>query len=185
MCPVSCWLFVVCPVSLFPLFPVENTGVSLLALSVLSSQQEVGDETTDLSILGKAPAVLAGMTVDRPFAAYVGDEPYIFVSYAHEDSEVVYPEIQWLRGQGFNIWYDEGISPGSAWSDEVALALSQCAVFLYFISPRSVASKNCLNEVNFCLSRERTILSVHLEETARCRRSSGEITPRCCTRINS
>ncbi len=166
MCPVSCWLFVVCPVSLFPLFPVENTGVSLLALSVLSSQQEVGDETTDLSILGKAPAVLAGMTVDRPFAAYVGDEPYIFVSYAHEDSEVVYPEIQWLRGQGFNIWYDEGISPGSAWSDEVALALSQCAVFLYFISPRSVASKNCLNEVNFCLSRERTILSVHLEETA-------------------
>ena len=44
--------------------------------------------------------------MEKPFAAYQGDEPYIFVSYAHEDSEVVYPEIQWLKDQGFNIWYD-------------------------------------------------------------------------------
>ena len=35
--------------------------------------------------------------VDKPFTAYQGDEPYIFVSYAHEDSEVVYSEIQWLK----------------------------------------------------------------------------------------
>ena len=53
-----------------------------------------------------------------PFKAYQGDEPYIFVSYAHEDSDAVYPEIEWLRDQGFNIWYDEGISPGASWREE-------------------------------------------------------------------
>jgi len=42
--------------------------------------------------------------MERPFPAYQGDQPYIFVSYAHEDAELVYPEIQWLKDQGFNIW---------------------------------------------------------------------------------
>ena len=87
------------------------------------------------------------------------------MSYAHDDAELVYPEISRLRDEGFNIWYDEGISPGATWRDEVALALTQCSVFLYFMSPKSVTSSNCQNEVNFCLSRERKILSVHLAST--------------------
>ncbi len=103
--------------------------------------------------------------MERPFLAYKGDDPYIFVSYAHEDDALVYPELQRLKDQGFNIWYDEGISPGSTWRDEVALALTQCKVFLYYITPRSVGSSNCLKELNFSLSRERRILSVHLENT--------------------
>ena len=103
--------------------------------------------------------------MERPFPAYKGDAPYIFVSYAHEDAELAYPEITRLKDQGFNIWYDEGISPGSTWRDEVALALTQCKVFLFYITPRSVVSSNCLKEVNFSLSRERRILSVHLEKT--------------------
>jgi len=103
--------------------------------------------------------------VERPFAAYKGDEPYVFVSYSHDDAALVYPELERLKDAGFNVWYDEGINPGSTWRDEVALALTQCKVFLYFITPRSVASSNCLKEVNFSLSRERKILAVHLEST--------------------
>ena len=44
-----------------------------------------------------------------PFEAYQGDQPYIFISYAHKDSEVVYGEITELHENEFNIWYDEGI----------------------------------------------------------------------------
>ena len=47
--------------------------------------------------------------MDRPFAAYTGDEPYVFVSYSHDNSSVVFPELAWLKESGFNIWYDEGI----------------------------------------------------------------------------
>jgi hypothetical protein len=103
--------------------------------------------------------------MERPFPAYKGDDPYIFVCYAHDDAPFVYPEISFLREQGFNIWYDEGIAPGHTWRDEVALALTQCSLFLYFVTPRSVASPNCLKEVNFCLSRERRVLPVHLQST--------------------
>jgi TolB-like protein len=103
--------------------------------------------------------------VERPFAAYNGPDPYIFVSYAHDDAATVYPELMRIREAGFNIWYDEGIRPGSTWRDEVALALTQCSLFLFFVTPRSVESKNCQQELNFCLSRERAILCAHLEET--------------------
>ena len=68
--------------------------------------------------------------MDTPFPAYTGDEPYIFVSYAHADNEIVYPEIQWLRDQGFNVWYDEGISPGTVWRDELADSIEGSNLYL-------------------------------------------------------
>ncbi|MCH8142631.1 MAG: toll/interleukin-1 receptor domain-containing protein [Proteobacteria bacterium] len=53
--------------------------------------------------------------MEKPFAAYEGDEAYVFVCHAHEDSTIVYPEINWLHEQGVNLWYDEGISAGKNW----------------------------------------------------------------------
>ena len=38
---------------------------------------------------------------ERPFPAYRGDEPYVFVSYSHDDADAVYPELRWLKQQGF------------------------------------------------------------------------------------
>ena len=51
--------------------------------------------------------------MERPFPAYKGDDPSIFVRYAHEDIDIVFPEIQWLKDQGFNIDFDLGIIPRS------------------------------------------------------------------------
>ena len=102
---------------------------------------------------------------ERPFPAYKGDQPYIFVSYAHEDGGVVYPELKWLNDRGINVWYDEGISPGSRWSDALAKALAESAHFVYFVSPQSASSHNCLDEVGFALEREKPLLAVHVEPT--------------------
>lgn len=40
---------------------------------------------------------------DRPLAAYDGDASYLFVSYSHEDDDLVYAEIRGLQDQGFNV----------------------------------------------------------------------------------
>jgi|TARA_Y100000310_G_scaffold200121_2_gene200134 serine/threonine-protein kinase len=93
--------------------------------------------------------------MQRPFPAYQGDEPYIFVSYSHEDSDVVFSEIQWLKDQGFNIWYDEGINPGSEWRRELAESIEASSLFLYFITPSSVTSEHCEREVNYAYSQPR------------------------------
>jgi hypothetical protein len=49
------------------------------------------------------------------------------VSYAHKDAAEMYPEISWLAAQGINIWYDEGISPDSEWSDELTNAFKNAS----------------------------------------------------------
>jgi len=103
--------------------------------------------------------------LEKPFSAYQGDEPYVFVCYAHEDSQAVFREISWLREQGINIWYDEGISPGSEWPDELAKAIKGCRVFLYFLSPAASASEHCRREVSFALDQSRVALSLHLQPT--------------------
>jgi hypothetical protein len=101
-----------------------------------------------------------------PFEAYSGDAPFIFTSYAHKDSAIVYPELDRLHRNGFRIWYDEGIDPGNEWPDEVAKALARCELFIVFISPRSVESANVRNEINFAINRKKQFVAIHVEETA-------------------
>jgi TolB-like protein len=101
----------------------------------------------------------------KPFNAYCGSEPYTFVCYGHADAEAVYPELSWLNGNGFHIWYDEGIEAGLSWRDEVASAIMHSSLFLIFISPSSVLSPVCLQELNLALTYERKILAVHIDET--------------------
>ncbi len=101
----------------------------------------------------------------EPIAPYQGDEPFIFVSYSHEDSSDVHAELVHLRENGFNVWYDEGISPGFAWRDELAHAIDRSSLFLFFVTNRSINSDNCLKELNYALSRNRPLLAVHLEPT--------------------
>ena len=103
--------------------------------------------------------------MERPFEAYEGDEPYVFVCYSHDDKAVVYPELTRLKDAGFHIWYDEGISPGSEWSDAIAQKIEHSAVFLYFVTPQSVSTEHCRREVNFALGKSCRILSVHLVPT--------------------
>lgn len=100
-----------------------------------------------------------------PFSAYQGDEPYVFVCYAHEDSGIVYPELAWLHERGINVWYDEGISPGEEWSEELGQAINHAELLLFFVTPAAVASRHCRNEVHYAQNHERRILRVHLSET--------------------
>ena len=43
-----------------------------------------------------------------PFPAYKGQDPYIFVSYAHIDAKRVFPELVRFYNQGYNIWLKKG-----------------------------------------------------------------------------
>ena len=101
---------------------------------------------------------------EQPFHAYAGNEPYIFISYAHKDSAKVFPIIADWHNQGYRIWYDEGIDPGNEWPDEIAKALEHASQFVIFVSKNSVASKNVRNEINYALDSNKRFLSVYLED---------------------
>ena len=63
---------------------------------------------------------------------YNGDEPYIFISYAHKDNSIVLPIVERMTQDGYRILYDEGITPGTEWDDEIALHIDN---FPYSLVP--------------------------------------------------
>jgi class 3 adenylate cyclase len=100
-----------------------------------------------------------------PFDAYQGEEPYVFISYSHEDAAMVFKEIKRFHDGGCNIWYDEGIDASEEWPEAVAKAILDCAVFVVFITPKSTDSINCRNEINLALNEGKAFLAIYLEET--------------------
>ena len=100
-----------------------------------------------------------------PVKPYEGNEPYIFISYSHRDSDRVLPILRHLADHGFRLWYDEGIDPGSEWPESIATHLANSKACIAFISANSLASQNCRREINFALSRNHiSFLSVMLED---------------------
>ena len=89
--------------------------------------------------------------------------PYVFVCYAHDQRDLVVREIEWLRSQGFEVWFDEAIEAGQRWSEDLAIAIEGCAALLLFMSPRSMSSRYCLDEIHFALECGRPIVPVEIE----------------------
>lgn len=97
--------------------------------------------------------------------AYEGPENYVFISYAHKDTDLVFPILEELRCRGYRIWYDDGIAPGSEWPEDIAQHLNNSAMAIAFVSPNSMASVNCRREINFALSKQKPFLSIILQPT--------------------
>jgi len=94
---------------------------------------------------------------------YEGQEKYIFVSYCHRDRAQVFPIVEQLVKDGYRVWYDEGIDPGSEWPEIIAKHLNGCAICLAFITTNSLNSHNCRREINFALLKKKYFISVVLE----------------------
>jgi len=103
--------------------------------------------------------------ISAPFDAYGGNEPYVFVSYAHIDAAAVYPEIKKMHQNGVRIWYDKGIEEGNEWPAEIEKALNSCTVFIVFLSNHAVESVNIRNEIHLALKKKKEFLAIYLEKT--------------------
>ena len=95
---------------------------------------------------------------------YKGPEPYIFISYAHKDSDRVWPIIDRMLKDGYRVWYDEGIDPGTEWDEFIASHIENCSYFIAFLSANYMASDNCKDELNFVRDLNKHRLLIHLED---------------------
>lgn len=99
---------------------------------------------------------------DRP---YTGNEPHIFVSYAHKDMNEVFQVIREMQNRGYRIWYDEGIDPASEWDQNIAEHVNSCSYMIAFISPNYIASQNCKDEISYARDLNKERLLVYLKDT--------------------
>ena len=98
--------------------------------------------------------------------AYRGDEPFVFVSYAHADAELAYPIISGLQERGMRIWFDDGLDVGDIWEDVIPDHVEQCAAMLCLVSTRFTDSNNCLDEIFYAREQKKELLILHLEDQA-------------------
>ena len=96
--------------------------------------------------------------------AYEGKEPYIFVSYAHKDSEKVVPVVRALKDAGFRVWYDEGLVQGENYHEDIAEHIALCTTALVFLSSASANSTYCKMEIEYAFSCGKKLSVVYLEE---------------------
>jgi len=96
--------------------------------------------------------------------SYRGKEPYIFISYAHRDSGAVYPILADMQKDGYRVWFDEGIDPGTEWDETIANSIQNCGYFIAFVSKNYLASYNCKDELNYARDLDKKRLIVYLEE---------------------
>lgn len=97
---------------------------------------------------------------------YEGDQPYLFISYSHEDSERVVGLIRKLQGLGVRVWYDYGIPSGSGWAKVIAEHIETCKCFASMLSRDCAVSEHCIEEFNYAHTLKKDILPVFLEECA-------------------
>lgn len=103
---------------------------------------------------------MAEKFAQRPYA---GEETYLFVSYAHRNREEVLPVIARMQRDGYRVWYDEGIDPGTEWDENIAVHVEKCTVFLAFLSAEYLASDNCRDELNYARDLKKARLLIYLQ----------------------
>ena len=107
------------------------------------------------------------MDVDLKRKLYRGTEPYIFISYSHQDKEQIFPYFRAMIDRGYRIWLDEGIYAGDPWTETLADHLAHCAVFTPILSPNFIKSPNCLDEVRDVNKEKQKIVPIWLNKINR------------------
>ena len=105
--------------------------------------------------------------MSRFFKPYEGTRPYLFISYAHKQSEEVVSTIRILHEKGWRLWYDEGIPAGSDWPANIARHMQDCAGVLFFESERALESPNCYSEMSTAHRMKKPCMVVRLEDARR------------------
>ena len=139
--------------------------MEILEKSIRTGQQINVKEQPDLEELITECFLADPRNMQLPFKAYKGNNPFLFASYVHSDKLHVYPIIDHLHKSGFNVWYDEGISPSEDWKKSIVDNIEKCSAFVVFITPNIVNSKYVRREISYALSKDKSFYSIYLKDT--------------------
>lgn len=85
----------------------------------------------------------------------------IFVSYARVDKPYCIRIIETLHAH--DVWYDQRLYAGQDWWKEILRRLDWCDLFIYLLSPDSVASLYCRRELEIARRMNRDVIPVLID----------------------
>lgn len=91
-------------------------------------------------------------------------EPYIFISYSHEDVEVVKKIVKHLEEEGFCVWVDYENIRGQHFSDDIKNGIRECAVFLQCLSKSYITKPYCEKEYKLADDENRNFVAIAIDD---------------------
>jgi WD40 repeat protein len=89
----------------------------------------------------------------------------IFISYSTKDLEFVLPLYERIKKSNRSIWINwEDIPTGTYWDEKIAKGIEQASVFLYIISPNSIWTEACLQELGYAYKLNKKLVPLLLKK---------------------
>ena len=79
----------------------------------------------------------------------------VFLSYARKDKDIANAVAKELQLIGINVWYDQSISPGANWLDEINSALNESDSMIAILNQHSFSSEYVRNELQHAFFDDR------------------------------
>ncbi len=96
------------------------------------------------------PTNLSSGKFDKPKAVNFADGNYIFISYSHRNSSLVWGDLSILSSCELPFWYDDAMVVGKDWKERAWQAMSHpnCVGVLFVVTKASLKSKAIFEELN-------------------------------------
>ena len=120
---------------------------------------------TELLVCGGLVAlVLVALATGAARWWRVRGRPQVMISYRHLDAEFAHRVEAHLLSSGFRVWIDTAITPGNDWREDIATAIRESAAVVFILTPASVQSKYCKEELYFASGLGKPIFPIVLED---------------------
>ena len=84
----------------------------------------------------------------------------VFISYARENQRIVGVLAADLRDMGYSVWFDQELTGGQVWWDQVLEQIRECEILLVVLTPASLESEACGLEWGYGSSLGKSLLPV-------------------------
>jgi hypothetical protein len=88
----------------------------------------------------------------------------IFISYSRASEGVVEELVKDLADDGQETWFDQHLTGGQRWWDNILSEIRECDVFVAALTPDFLESKACQREMKYATDLLRTLLPVRLSD---------------------
>lgn len=85
----------------------------------------------------------------------------VFICYSRKDIDFMRDLARQLRDKGHQVWFDTQIEVGDRWKTRIRKIIAGYAYFLYIISPDSLDSEACADELQFAIEFKKRIVPVY------------------------
>jgi hypothetical protein len=137
---------------------VDDPRISPLDWCTLAIQTEIRDE-----IFGPDP--FSSLITKRIIS---GDRrtlmKRVFVSYSRNNLGAVTQLIKHGKDVGIDMWYDQALTGGQRWWDDILATIRKCDIFIFALSPESWDSEACKSELAYVAQLGKPIIPVLISD---------------------